>query len=308
LRKRIKQIADNYADDTIGVSCVTLNREVGMISQTWVLLRQSINSFLEDEALTRGAAIAFYTVTSIGPVLFIVVAIAGLVFGEEAANGAMSAQLGGLMGQQSAELLQTAIQSASGKLSGTLATLVGIVVLIVTASGVFTEMQQTLNVVWRAKPQGGTLSVLLRSRATSLGLVAALGFLLLVSLVISAILTALSNYINAMLPGGHVVLQTLNFLTSYALVTVLFAAIYKVVPDRRIEWRDVLVGAVATSLLFTVGKFLIGLYLGSSTVSTSYGAAGGLIIVLLWVYYSAQIFLFGAEFTKVYAHHHGSRA
>jgi membrane protein len=194
-----------------------------------------------------------------GPVLFIVVAIAGLVFGEEAASGAMSAQLGGLMGQQSAELLQTAIQNASGKLSGTLATLVGVAALIVTASGVFTEMQQTLNVMWKAKPQGGTLSVLLRSRATSLGLVAALGFLLLVSLVISAILAALSNYINAMLPGGHIVLQVLNFLTSFALITILFAAIYKVLPDKRIEWRDVLVGAIATSLLFTIGKFLIGL-------------------------------------------------
>jgi len=232
-----------------------------MIGRIWSLLKESVNSFLEDETLTRGAAIAFYTVTSIGPVLFIVVAIAGLAFGEEAASGAMSAQLGGLMGQQSAELLQTAIQNASGKLSGSLATLVGIAALIVTASGVFTEMQQTLNVIWKAKPLGGTLSILLRSRAISLGLVAALGFLLLVSLVISAILTALSNshYSNAMLPGGHIVLQVLNFLTSFALITILFAAIYKVLPDKRIEWRDVLVGAIATSLLFTIGKFLIGL-------------------------------------------------
>jgi membrane protein len=211
----------------------------------------------------------------------------------------MSAQLGSLKGRQSAELLQTAIQSASGKLSGTLATLVGIIALILTASGVFTEMQQTLNVMWKAKPRGGTLSILLRSRALSLGLVAALGFLLLVSLVISAILAALSNYINAMMPGGHVVLQGLNFLTSFALITILFGAIYKVLPDRRIEWRDVLVGAIATSLLFTIGKFLIGLYLGSSSAASSYGAAGGLIIVLLWVYYSAQIFLFegGGEST-----------
>jgi membrane protein len=188
-----------------------------------------------------------------------------------------------------------------------LATLLGVIVLIITASGVFTEMQQTLNVIWKAEPQGSTVSALLRARATSLGLVAALGFLLLVSLVISTILTALSNFINAMLPAGHLILQTLNFLASFVLITVLFAAIYKMVPDRRIEWRDVVVGAVATSLLFTIGKFLIGLYLGSSTVATSYGAAGGLIIVLLWVYYSAQIFLFGAEFTKAYAHHHGSR-
>ena len=168
-----------------------------MIGQIWALLKESVDGFMEDEALTRGAAIAFYTVTSIGPVLFIVVAIAGLVFGEDAASGAVSAQLGGLMGRQSAELLQTAIQNASGKLSGTLATLVGIVALVITASGVFTEMQQTLNVIWRAAPRRSTVSALLRSRATSLGLVAALGFLLLVSLVISAILTALSNYINA---------------------------------------------------------------------------------------------------------------
>jgi membrane protein len=281
--------------------------EASLIGQSWALLKESVDGFMEDEALTRGAAIAFYTVTSIGPVLFIVVAIAGLVFGEDAASGAVSAQLGGLMGRQSAELLQTAIQNASGKLSGTLATLVGIVALVVTASGVFTEMQQTLNVIWRAAPRRSTVSALIRARATSLGLVAALGFLLLVSLVISAILTGLSGYINAVLPAGHLILETLNFLASLVLITVLFAAIYKVVPDRRIEWRDVIVGAVATALLFTIGKFLIGLYLGSSTVASSYGAAGGLIIALLWVYYSAQIFLFGAEFTKVYAHHHGSR-
>jgi membrane protein len=278
-----------------------------LIGQTWALLKASVDGFMEDEALTRGAAIAFYTVTSIGPVLFIVVAIAGLVFGEDAASGAVSAQLGGLMGRQSAELLQTAIQNASGKLSGTLATLVGIIALVVTASGVFTEMQQTLNVIWRAAPRRSTVSALIRARATSLGLVAALGFLLLVSLVISAILTGLSGYINAVLPAGHLILETLNFLASLALITVLFAAIYKVVPDRRIEWRDVIVGAVATALLFTIGKFLIGLYLGSSTVASSYGAAGGLIVALLWVYYSAQIFLFGAEFTKVYALQHGSR-
>ena len=175
--------------------------EASLIGQTWALLKESVDGFMEDEALTRGAAIAFYTVTSIGPVLFIVVAIAGLVFGEDAASGAVSAQLGGLMGRQSAELLQTAIQNASGKLSGTLATLVGIVALVITASGVFTEMQQTLNVIWRAAPRRSTVSALLRSRATSLGLVAALGFLLLVSLVISAILTALSNYINGSASG-----------------------------------------------------------------------------------------------------------
>ena len=276
--------------------------------QIWVRLKESFSGFFEDEALTRGAAISFYAVTSIGPVMFIVVAIAGLAFGEKAATGAMAAQLAGLMGQQSADLLQSAIQGAAGKSSGILATAFGIVMLVITASGVFTEMQQSLNVIWKAVPPKTTISGLLRARALSLGLVAALGFLLLVSLVISAILTAMSDYISAVIPLGYLILLTLNFVASLALITVLFAAIYKVLPDKAIAWRDVLIGALVTALLFTVGKVLISLYLGSSTIASSYGAAGGLIIALLWVYYSVQIFLLGAEFTKVYAHHHGSRA
>jgi membrane protein len=278
------------------------------MKRIWLLLKETILGFIEDEALTRGAAIAFYTITSIGPVLFIVIAIAGLFFGEEAARGAISTQLGGLMGRQSADLLQTTIQNAGGKRSSVLATLFGMAMLIVTASGVFTEMQQTLNVIWRSRAQKGIVSALLRARAVSLGLVAALGFLLLVSLVISALLAALGAYIDTVVPYGHLVLQLLNFVASFALITVLFAAIYKVLPDRRIDWHDVVVGAITTALLFTLGKTLIGLYLGSSSIASSYGAAGGLMIALLWVYYSAQVFLLGAEFTKVYAYHHGSRS
>jgi membrane protein len=167
-------------------------------------------------------------------------------------------------------------------------------------------MQQTLNVIWRAKPKGTTVSRLLRARAASLGLVAALGFLLLVSLVISALLTALSNYIDAYLPFSHLILQALNFLVSFGFITLLFGAISKILPDRRIEWHDVMIGAVVTALLFSIGKSLIGLYIGSSSMASSYGAAGSLIVVLLWIYYSAQIFLLGAEFTKVYAAHRGS--
>jgi membrane protein len=277
-----------------------------MLGNVWLLVKQSVSAFIDDEALTRGAAIAFYTVTSIGPVLFIVVAIAGLVFGEDAARGAISDQLGGLMGQQGSDLLQTAIQSASQRSSGMLAAVVGIGTLIIAASGVFTEMQQTLNVIWRAEPRGTIISRLIRARAVSLGLVGALGFLLLVSLVISTLLTALSDYINAYLPSGHLILQTLTFLISFSLITLLFGAIYKVLPDRTIEWHDVLIGAFVTALLFTVGKLLISLYIGSTAIASSYGAAGSLIVVLLWVYYSAQIFLLGAEFTKVYASHHGS--
>jgi membrane protein len=277
-----------------------------MFGSAWTLISESVNAFIDDEALTRGAAIAFYTLTSIGPVLFIVVAIAGVVFGEDAARGAITDQLGGLMGQQGSELLQTAIQSASQRSAGLIAAAVGVGTLVITASGVFTEMQQTLNVIWRAEPRGTTMSRLLRARAVSLGLVGALGFLLLVSLVISTLLSALSDYINAYLPSGHIILQTLTFLISFSLITLLFGAIYKILPDRSIEWHDVLIGAFVTAFLFTVGKLLISLYIGSTAIASSYGAAGSLIVVLLWIYYSTQIFLLGAEFTKVYASHHGS--
>jgi membrane protein len=258
-----------------------------MFGTAWSLVKESVNAFVDDEALTRGAAIAFYTVTSIGPVLFIVVAIAGLVFGEEAARGAIAAQLAGLMGQQSADLLQTAIQSAATKTTGLLATAIGLVTLIITASGVFTEMQHTLNIIWKAEPRGTTVTRLLRARAASLGLVAALGFLLLVSLVISTVLSALSTYINAYLPFAHLVLQIITFVMSFALISLLFGAIYKVLPDKNIEWHDVMIGAIVTALLFTIGKSLISLYIGSSTVASSYGAAGSLIVVLLWIFYSA---------------------
>jgi len=267
----------------------------------WALLKDTVLAFIEDEALSRGAAIAFYTVTSIAPILLIVIAIAGLAFGREAAQGALTAQIGGLMGQQTAEVLQSAVANASGKSSGILATILGIAAVVVTASGVFGEMQSALNAIWKAKPEGGTVSRLVRARAASLGLVAALGFLLLVSLVISAGLAAFGNYLNSILPFGKVIVEVLNVLVSLILISILFAAIYKVLPDRPIAWRDVITGAIVTAVLFTIGKSLIGWYIGSSAVASSYGAAGALIVLLLWVYYSAQIFLLGAEFTKVYA-------
>ena len=273
----------------------------GWFGRTTKIARKSISSFIDDEALTRGAAIAFYTVTSIAPVLLIVIAIAGLVFGRDAASGAIVDELGSLMGRDSAKLLQTAINNASTPTQSVIASIIGIVTLIITASGVFGEMQSALNVIWKAKPKSGTLSRLVRARAASLGLVAALGFLLTISLVVSTALNAFANYLNALLPFAHVVLLALNFIISFALLAVLFAAIYKVLPDRHLRWRDVIGGAVLTTLLFTIGKFLISLYLGSSNMASSYGAAGSLIIVLLWVYYSAQLFLIGAEFTKAYA-------
>jgi membrane protein len=278
-----------------------------MFSAAWKMVKDTVLAFIEDGALSRGAAIAFYTVTSIAPVLLIVIAIAGLAFGRDAAQNALTSQLSALMGQQTAEVLQTAVASAANTSSGILATIIGIVTLIVTASGVFGEMQTALNAIWKAKPEGTTVSRLIRTRAASLGLVAVLGFLLLVSLVVSVGLTAFGNYLDSILPFGKVMLTVLNAIVSIALISFLFAAIYKVLPDRTLEWRDVAMGAVVTALLFTVGKSLISWYIGSSAVASSFGAAGALLVLLLWVYYSAQIFLLGAEFTKIYASRHGSK-
>ena len=277
------------------------------VEKAWVLLKETVTAFIDDNALSRGASMAFYAVTSLAPILLIIIAIAGLVFGEEAARNALAGQFQALMGQQSAELLQSAVRNAGKKSSGVLATIIGMVTLIATASGVFGEMQSALNTIWKVDPQGTTVSRLLRARAASLGLVAALGFLLLVSLVVSAGISALGDYVNTVLPFGKLILSILNTVISFLLIAVLFAAIYKILPDKRLEWGDVIIGAIATSLLFTIGKSLIGWYLGTSAVASTYGAAGALIIVLLWIYYSSQIFLLGAEFTRVYASHHGSQ-
>ena len=271
------------------------------------MLKNTVLSFIEDEALTRGAAIAFYTATSIAPILLIVIAIAGLVFGQDAAQNAITAQFSDLMGRQTAEVLQSAVASAAGKSSSILATIIGLATLIATASGIFGEMQAALNSIWKTKPQATTVSRLIRARAVSLGLVAALGFLLIVSLVISAGLTVFGNYLDTVLPLGKLILPALNFVVSIVLLGILFGAIYKMLPDRILQWNDVIIGALITSVLFNIGKSLIAWYIGSSAIASSYGAAGGLIVLLLWVYYSAQIFLLGAEFTKIYANRHGSK-
>jgi membrane protein len=272
-----------------------------LVEKAWILIKSTVLSFIEDDALSKGAAIAFYTVTSIAPILLIVVAVAGLAFGTEAAQNGIVGQLTGLIGKESAEFLQSAIANAQNKSAGTLATLIGVVTIIVTASGVFGEMQSALNAIWKIDSSGTPISRLIRARAASLGLVVSLGFLMMVSLVVSAGLTALGDYLNAVLPFGKIVLTILNGIVSVLLISVLFAAIYKVLPDRPIQWRDVVVGSAATALLFTGGKSLIGWYIGSSAVASTYGAAGALIVILLWVYYSAQIFLLGAEFTKAYS-------
>lgn len=271
----------------------------------WTLSKQAAVAFVDDGALSRGAAIAFYAVTAIGPVMLIIVAVAGLVLGEDAARGALMGQLSGAMGPESALFLQSAIGSASNRGAGIIATIIGVVSLIITASGVFGEMQSALNAIWRAEPSAVSVAGLIKARLTSLSLVVLLGFLLLVSLVFGTAIAAVGEHLGRMTPFSDTLLQVANFTLSLALLAAIIAAIYKVLPDRDLIWRDVLVGAVVTALLISIGRLAIGIYIGSSGIASSYGAAGSVLAFLLWVYYSAQIFLFGAEFTRVYAEQHG---
>lgn len=271
------------------------------MSRILALLKESFSVFQAKGAASRGAAMAFYAATSIAPVLLIVIAVAGLVFGQDAARGAIFGQFRGLLGAQSADFLQMAIESASNKSAGVVASLIGIATLIITASGVFIEMETALNDIWEVKPSNEGITAFVRARIASLGLVFALGFLLLISLVIDAALQGLSGFINSYLPFGAVVLLAVSFVVSFALNAVLIAAMYKILPDRSLAWRDVIFGAIVTAALFEIGKKLISLYLGTSSAATSLGAAGALLGLLFWVYYSAQIFLFGAALTKTYS-------
>ena len=239
--------------------------------------------------------------TSLAPVLLIVVAVAGIVFGRDAVRGSLVQQLGGLFGQQGGELIQTMLASSSDKKSGATASVLGAIAVLITASGVFSEMQTGLNQVWQVKAPDQPVLLMLRARAASLGLVAALGFLLMVSLTASTALAALGTYLNSLTSFATLLLSALNMLISLGIFTLLFAAIYKVLPDTPISWREVGIGALITALLFTVGKSLIGWYLGTTAASSGYGAAGALVLVLLWAYYCAQIFLFGAELTRAIA-------
>ncbi len=278
-----------------------------LLAKMWRLLRATIEGFIEDEAMTRGAAVACYTIFSVAPMLVIAVAIAGTVFTEAAVWDAVVAQLGALVGREGAAAIEGMARGVDNGASDGLPAVVSLAVLLITASGVFAEIQAALNVIWRAVPKAVSLSYLLRARMLSIGLVATTGFLLLVSLLASAAMAALESSARGRFPELAVLLRVAGFIISFVLTALLFAAIYKILPDRRLEWRDVGVGALGTALLFTVGKGLIGWYLGGSGVAARYGAAGALVVVLLWVYYSAQTFLLGAEFTRAWAGLEGSR-
>jgi len=277
--------------------------------QLWQLLRDSVSAWIDDFAPSMGAAISYYTVFSIAPLLLIVISVAGLVLGQEAASGQIFAQLRGLLGEDGATAVQGMVESASLSGKSFIATTIGVVTLVIGATTVFSELQSALDRIWEspaAEKQEGIWN-LLRSRVLSFGMILAIGFLLLVSLIVSAGLSALGSWWGPMFGGWEILLQAVNFVVSLVVITALFALIYKFLPRTKIGWHDVWIGAGATALLFTLGKFLIGLYIGNSSVASGFGAAGSLVVVLVWVYYSAQIFLLGAEFTWVYAFRHGSR-
>jgi membrane protein len=268
----------------------------------WGLCRAAGAAWIADRAPSMGAAMAYYMVFSLAPMLILVIAIAGLVFGQAAAQGAIVEQLGDLMGVDGAAALQAMILSAGHKRAGIIATLVGTAALLLASTAVFVELQAALNVIWKVarRPRRALIAVA-REQLLSLSLILALGFLLLVSLVLSAALTAFGHYLDGVFPGLPLVLRILHLVLSFGVMSVLFGMIFKILPDAPVAWQDVWVGAMTTALLFSTGKYLIGLYIGSSNVATTYGAAGALVIILLWIYYSAQILLFGAEFTKACA-------
>ncbi len=267
----------------------------------WQILKSAVSGYLAHGALSRGAAISFHSVTSLAPVLLIVIAVAGLAFGQDAVRGSLVDELSGLLGKESANLIQSLIAKSSDPSSGAAATVLGLVMVLITASGVFSELQAGLNEAWGTKAPDRPLLSVIRARALSLGLVGALGFLLMVSLAASTALTALGNAVGSHVAFAPLLLSILNTLVSAILFGLLFGAIFKVLPDTPIAWRDVLWGAILTSLMFTAGKSLIGWYLGAAAPGSTYGAAGSLLVILLWVYCSAQILLLGAEFTRAIA-------
>ena len=278
------------------------------IRQQWQLIEAAVSAWVDDYAPSMGAALSYYTLFSLAPLLIIVIAVAGMVFGQDAAQGEIVAQLRGIMGDEGARAVEGLLKTVREPAKGVVATLAGIAILLLGATAIFGELQSALDRIWRvpALKKSG-LWRLLRTRALSFGLVLGLGFLLVVSLVASAALAALGKWWGAWFEGWGVVLAILNFVISFGIFTLLFATIYKVMPRARISWRDVWTGGAVTALLFTVGKVLIGLYLGKSSLASGFGAAGSFVVLLAWVYYSAQIFLLGAEYTWVYANRHGSR-
>jgi membrane protein len=270
----------------------------------WIrLIRETYSEWKEDNVPLHAAALAYYTIFSLAPLLLIAIAVAGAAFGEEAARGELVSQVQGLVGKEGAIAIQAMIENASQPGSGgVLSTVIGFLLLMLGASGVFGQLQMALNTIWKAEPKPGRgFRRYLIARFLSFAMVLVIGFLLLVSLLLSSFLVAAGSSFNRLMPGLPVLGQGLELLISLGVITLLFASIYKYLPDVRVPWRDLWVGAVATSVLFNLGKTAIGLYIGNSSFSSTYGASGSLVVLLIWIFYSAQILLIGAEFTKVYS-------
>jgi len=279
-----------------------------MARGVWMLLRDSFYAWLDDNVQRLGAALAYYTVFSLAPLLIIAIAIAGLAFGQEAAQGQIMSQIEGLLGEQGAKATQTMIESARQPTAGLVASLLGIIMLVFGATGAFAQLQDALNTIWgvKAKPGEGIMSFL-RARFVSFAMLGGVFFLLLVSLTVEALLKGFSHYVQAHLPGGLAIAVSVYLVFDFAVVVLLFAMIFKFLPDAEVQWRDVWIGAIMTAIFFGIGKWALGLYLGSGSAASAYGAASSLITLLLWIYYSSQILLFGAEFTQVYANWAGRR-
>jgi membrane protein len=283
-------------------------QRLGLIKALAALLRRAGEAWIADNAPRLGAALAFYTLFSLAPVLIVTVSLAGVVFGDKAAQGEIVRQFQGLIGTQGAIAIETIIQSTNRPALGVFATTFGVLAIFIGASGAFNELQDALDMIWKVDNRTKNFwTVTIKQRLLSLGLVLATGFLLLTSLVITAFLSATETYISNLLPKLLVLLESINLVFSFCIITLLFALIFKFIPDTAIPFRDVWMGAAVTSILFTVGKVIIGFYLGHSALTSAYGAAASLVIFLIWIYYSAQILLFGAELTHVYALKYGSR-
>ncbi len=264
------------------------------------LLSRSFSQWSSHDAQTLGAALSYYTVLSLAPLLVIAISIAGLVFGEKAARDQIGAQLNGLVGSAGGDAIQTMLANAHSPKAGIIATIIGFVVLLFSASGVFTELRKALNRIWDVDTsRNSSWWGMMRDEFFSFAMVVGIGFLLLVSLIASTFLVALGKFVGGYLPVG--LFQAANVVISLIVITLLFAVIYRFVPQRRLPWRSLWAGSFATAVLFTLGKSLLGLYLGKASFGSAYGAAGSLIVLFVWVYYSSQLFLLGAEFTRVYA-------
>jgi membrane protein len=276
--------------------------------QIFELVKDTFKDWSEDKAARLGAALAYYTIFSIGPLLVIAIAVASLVFGEPAARGQIVGTVGGLIGTEGGKLIEDSIENANRGGGSIIATVIGIGTLLFGAAGVFGQLKDALNTIWEVKPKPNLgFMHTIKERFFSFSMVLGTGFLLLVSLVVSAAVSALGTWFTSVLPGADFIWQIVNFLVALGVITLMFALLFKFMPDVKIGWKDVWIGSLVSAVLFVVGQFALGFYLGSGAVGSAWGAAGALVIILVWIYYSAQIFFLGAEFTQVYTNKYGSR-